>query len=148
MSFFYLQKPDNFNKKFDVVICFMEVDGKILFLKRNDFKNLSNKWAVPGGEVEKGEFLKESLKRELKEELTIFNFDDNAIKYISSLYVRKKEADFQLHIFHWYLKSMPNIVLDPNEHEKYQWQPKDKILELDLLEGQIEAYKLIYPRSL
>ena len=55
-------------------MCFIEDDkGRILFQKR--VKNDRPGYTLPGGHVEKGETLTDSVKREIKEEtgLTIFN---------------------------------------------------------------------------
>ena len=44
-------KLENFNKKFDVVSVFIEHDGEILLLHRQDHKPQGNTWAMPAGKV-------------------------------------------------------------------------------------------------
>lgn len=47
--------------------------GKILMIKRDNNPKISNpnKWAVPGGRVEKGESFNQALERELQEEINV-----------------------------------------------------------------------------
>ena len=60
------------NNKLQVVGAVLVKNNKILLPKRSaNLKKMPNKYEFPGGKVEKGESLKEGLKRELKEELNI-----------------------------------------------------------------------------
>lgn len=60
------------NNKLQVVGAVLIKNHKILLPKRSsNLKKMPNKYEFPGGKVEKGESLKEGLKRELKEELNI-----------------------------------------------------------------------------
>jgi 8-oxo-dGTP diphosphatase len=60
------------NNKLQVVGAVLIKNHKILLPKRSaNLKKMPNKYEFPGGKVEKGESLKEGLKRELKEELSI-----------------------------------------------------------------------------
>lgn len=47
--------------------------GKILMIKRDNKPTIPNpdKWAIPGGGVEKGETFNQALERELKEEINV-----------------------------------------------------------------------------
>ena len=47
-------------------------DGKILLLKRHPKSRTDpEKWELPGGKVEKGEFFTDALVREIKEETNL-----------------------------------------------------------------------------
>ena len=46
-------------------------DGRVLLQQRPEGKNMAGLWEFPGGKVEPGERLEQSLIRELKEELDI-----------------------------------------------------------------------------
>ena len=46
-------------------------DGRVLVQQRPEGKNMAGLWEFPGGKVEPGERLEQSLIRELKEELDI-----------------------------------------------------------------------------
>ena len=65
----YKERPKNFNPKFDVISCFVEYDGEILLLHRQDHKPEGNTWGVPAGKVDKGESLLEAMTREIQEEI-------------------------------------------------------------------------------
>lgn len=61
-------------------------DGRILIARKKKGKSLEGYWEFPGGKVEKGEKLEESLVRELKEEMDIDikvneYFDENIHTY-------------------------------------------------------------------
>ncbi|MGG7160083.1 (deoxy)nucleoside triphosphate pyrophosphohydrolase [Clostridium baratii] len=55
----------------DVVAAILNKDNKILIAKRKQEKSQGGLWEFPGGKVEKGEEPKESLIRELIEEMEI-----------------------------------------------------------------------------
>ena len=65
-------------KLLNVVSAVLIKDNKILLPKRSsNLKNMPNKYEFPGGKVEENETLKEALKRELYEELSIdVNIED------------------------------------------------------------------------
>lgn len=59
-------------KQVDVIALLLYKNGKILVEKRKlERRNDPGKNVIPGGHVEKGEFLKKACQRELKEELGI-----------------------------------------------------------------------------
>ena len=47
--------PEHFAPRFEVVSCFVEHDGEILLLHRNEGKSEGGKWGMPGGKIEAGE---------------------------------------------------------------------------------------------
>ena len=76
-------------------------NNKILLPKRSaNLKKMPNMYEFPGGKIEKGETLKEGLKRELQEELSIdvdiediIEFPNNILeteKFILTIYIIKK----------------------------------------------------------
>ena len=60
-------------KHIEVVAGVIEHDGKILCMERDQGKYdyVSFKWEFPGGKIEEGETLEQTLIRELHEELEI-----------------------------------------------------------------------------
>ena len=55
-----------------VVACaLVDIDGRVLVVKRPPGKPMAGLWEFPGGKVEKGERLEQALIRELKEEISI-----------------------------------------------------------------------------
>ncbi len=49
----------------------VDVDGRVLLQQRPEGKTMAGLWEFPGGKVEAGESLEQSLIRELREELDI-----------------------------------------------------------------------------
>jgi 8-oxo-dGTP pyrophosphatase MutT (NUDIX family) len=143
MSEFYLEKPLDFDTQVEVSTVFMEYEGKILFLNRTQRELSLEAWAIPGGKLEKGETPLEGLTREISEELNL-NADPHKIHYIRSVYISLPKVKYQLHLFRWILASIPTVKLNPLEHHDYLWQPINSVKDLSLLEGQLEAFRLIY----
>ena len=55
-----------------VVACaLVDIDGRVLVVKRPPGKPMAGLWEFPGGKVEKGERPEQALIRELKEEISI-----------------------------------------------------------------------------
>ena len=146
MPKFYVSKPDDFNDEVKVSTVFIEADGKILFLLRKKCKLSPNTWGVPGGKIEKDETPVEALLRELWEEIKLQSSPKD-ITFIQSLYVHHPKMNYELYLFRWILSSMPVVTLDHREHTDYIWQPINKVSELPLLEGQLEAFLYVYPSN-
>ena len=89
--------------------------------KRNNYK-----WAIPGGHVLSGETPEVALKRELKEELGINDFDYKKIETI--------KFPYNSYIFNvFYSETTINsdsLVLQPNEVIQVKWYSKEEIIEL------------------
>ncbi len=115
----------------EVSAAIIKKDGKILIAQRGRNKSQALKWEFPGGKVELNETAKESLKREIKEELnidievkevfgeTIFEYPNGSIKLIS---------------FHAEWISGDLKVL---EHEKIEWVTIDKLKDYDFAPADI-----------
>ena len=103
---------------------------KDLFLavKRNESDDLfPGAWEFPGGHLEKGETLKEGLKRELKEEI---GFTEEFEPIITNYYDKIKEKNGEL-IHHLEIDFIINVdsskinINLSNEHYDYKWVTKD-----------------------
>jgi 8-oxo-dGTP diphosphatase len=85
------------NNKLQVVGAVLIKKNKVLLPKRSaNLKKMPNKYEFPGGKVEKGESLKEGLKRELKEELSIDVDVEDIIDFPKNVLTTEK---FDLTIF-------------------------------------------------
>jgi len=96
-------------------------------------------WEFPGGKVEHGETKRQSLSRELKEELNITVSID---KYVM---VRKYRYDgLTIHLYAYictYLRGDIRIT----EHQSFKVMRMDELLNLNFLEGNKKIIKrLIY----
>jgi 8-oxo-dGTP diphosphatase len=143
MSEFHLKRPKNFYAKVEVSTVFMQCTKKLLLLQRASHKISPNKWAVPGGKLEKNETPLEGLVREIEEELQL-SPSREVLKYKKSFYVRHSLIEYQLHIFQWLLDAVPPIIINSEEHQDFIWQPMIKFNNLPLIEGQLEAFHFLY----
>ena len=140
----YLTKPKNFKSKYNVVSCFLEYNGEILLLHRPAHKNQGGKWGVPAGKIEAGETPLQAIIRELKEETSYIVAEEKKLLYFGKVYVRHPEHDFVYHIFHLPLGDKPKIILDPKEHQNFQWVTPKESLKIDMVTDQDTCVKLFY----
>ncbi len=105
----------------EVSAAIIKKEGKVLIAQRNRNKSQGLKWEFPGGKVEADETAKESLVREIKEELNI------------DIEVREK---FGENIFEYPAGSIKLIAFNAKwvsgdlkilEHEKVEWVTIDKL---------------------
>src|SRR3989344_7581127 len=85
INMFFTQKPENFQKEMDVVGCYVNYNGKLLFLLRHPSKIEGDTWCVPGGKVDKGETLVSAAVRELQEESGIVA-QENLLTHFQTVY--------------------------------------------------------------
>lgn len=134
---------ENFNKKFDVVSAFIEHEGEILMLHRQDHKPQGNTWGMPAGKVSAGEDMLDALIREIEEETGVKTKHEN-YKYFEGYYVRYPDYDLFFHVYHLPIAEKPVIILEPNEHKDYKWiKPKDA-LNLNLIQDEDACIKYFF----
>lgn len=126
------EKPENFNKRLDVVGCFVEYDDKFLILHRHPHKASGDTWGLPAGKKEKDESIEQALLREVAEETGI-KLEQSKLKHIDSLYVRDGDFDVEWHQFSVKLTSEPAVKLSPSEHSEYRWVSPEEALQLPLI---------------
>ncbi len=99
-----------------------------LVVKRNENDNLyPGSWEFPGGHLEKGETLKDGLKRELEEEIGFtVNFNPIITHYFDELKERNNELihDLELDFIINVDSSKMDIKLS-DEHSDYKWVTRD-----------------------
>ena len=101
---------------------------KLLVVKRSENDDLyPGAWEFPGGHLEKGETLKEGLKRELFEEI---GFNDNFEPIITHYYDKVKEKNGELvHDLEIdFIVNVDSSTLEiklSGEHCDYAWVTKD-----------------------
>ena len=113
------------------VLCYIEKDNSYLMLFRNKKKQDINKgkWIGIGGHLEKNEAKEEALLREIKEEtgLTLNSF----IYRGEILFINN---DFKEIMYLYTSSDYSGEIIECDEGELH-WIEKDKILELNLWEG-------------
>lgn len=138
----FLEKPDNFTPKFDVVSCFVEHDGKILLLHRAPHKPQGGTWCVPAGKVDAGEDLHSAMLRELQEETGIIPVHN--LDYFAATYVRYPEYDYVYHMYFVTLEQKPDVAIDTKDHVDFQWITPEEALTINLIEDEDTCIKLFY----
>lgn len=76
-------------------------------------------WDIPGGTVEEGERVEDSLLREVREETNLTVIPVKPIFVYSNLSQLPKRQTIQIVYSCTYLGG--NIVLEPREHDEYRW---------------------------
>ena len=93
---------------------------KFLILKRTEEEN--DLWEIPGGRMEYGETLEETLVREVMEET---NLTVEPGKIITSWDLMQEHRQISGVIF--MCRNMSGEIKLSNEHKDYQWITKDKL---------------------
>jgi len=114
-------------KKVEVVAAVIEHEGKILAVRRSVSKlpYISEKWEFPGGKMEAGETEKQTIIREIKEELHMDILPKDKLLTVEHTY-----PDFHL-TMHTYLCETETSNPTLTEHTAYKWLALE---ELDILD--------------
>ena len=91
-------------------------DGEKIFATMRGYGDFKGLWEFPGGKIEAGEAEKDTVKRELKEEL---NLD---VK-VGGLFAKTtfEYPDFVITLSVYECEMLSSFVL--KEHESYRWMP-------------------------
>ena len=113
------------------VLCYLKKDNQYLFMLRNKEKNDLNegKWIGIGGHIEPGETKEEALIREVKEET---GFTINSFSYRGEILFINNDYQEIMYIFT--SDDFAGEMIECDEGE-LSWIDKDKILDLNLWEG-------------
>ena len=105
-------------------------DGKVLLLKRAEKEIANNsKYDLPGGGIEKRETVKESLQRELVEELGLDNVEIGAVIRVSEYPQGHEKLDSLKALRFLAYYNGGEIKLNPREHDSYEWLSFDEAIE-------------------
>lgn len=140
----YSVKPKNFKSKFDIVSCFLEYNGKILLLHRQEHKPQGDAWGVPAGKVDVGETPHQAIVRELKEETSYVVAEEKKLLYFGKVYVRYPTYDFIYNIFHLPEEWEPRIIINPKEHKAFEWVSPTAAFEMSLMPDLGDCIRLFY----
>lgn len=139
----YSEKPADFKPRFEVASCFLEHDGRILLLLRQDHKPQGNTWSLPAGKVENGESPISAIAREMREE-TGYSAPVEAFTHAHTVFVTHDGYSFPYHMFHHVLSSIPEITLEDSAHKEYRWVTPEEALSLPLMPDEDECIRLFY----
>lgn len=135
--------PDGFNPKFEVVSCFVEHNGEILLLHRQNHKPQGDTWGVPAGKIDVNEKISDAILREIKEE-TGFEISSSKISYYGKVYVRYPTYDFVYHTFYTKLSVKLIAQINLQEHKEFRWESPKNALNLPLIQDLDSCIKIFY----
>lgn len=117
----------NQKKKIEVVAAVIMHNQKILCVQRseNKYAYISKKFEFPGGKMEEGETKKQTIIREIKEEL---NMDIIPIKELNT--VEHEYPDFNLKM-HSFISECLSTEVFLSEHIDYKWLSVSELETLD-----------------
>ncbi len=141
----YLEPTAHFNPSREIAAVYIEFEGQILLLHRQNNISEGNKWAPPAGHVEKGETPIEAAIRELEEE-TGYDISNQTIENFKPIYIEYNEQNhYVFHMFRTNLSLDPGAVkIDFEEHKGFTWVTPEDALKMNLLKDEDTCIKLIY----
>lgn len=142
----YTKKPEHFNSDWEVVGCFVECNGSLLLLQRQDGKSESGLYGLVGGKVESDDAdIYDAMIRELYEE-TGLDSNKRMLRFFQTVYVENFNYKATFHLFELILEIKPNIVISYAEHMGYTWASIDTIHYLPLMEDLVPCIALKYDK--
>ena len=139
----FLIAPEQFNPRFEVVSCFLEHDGEILLLQRQDHKPEGGTWGVPAGKMNEGETPNLAIMREMFQEVGL-SVSEEEMSYFQRVFVRYPSYDFIYHIYHLQLRNKPIVKINPEEHKAFKWVSPANALEINLILDLDACIKMFY----
>ncbi|MEO1784847.1 NUDIX hydrolase [Thermodesulfobium sp. 4217-1] len=113
-------------------------DGKILLVKRKSPPSIG-RWSLPGGVVEKGESLKDAVKREFFEETSLSVEVVKLLTVYEKIEVQEDKVGYH-YVILLYLLEYINGSLKANDDAKdASFFSRDEIMGLNLTDGLIEV---------
>ncbi len=121
------------------VVCsaFIEKNGKFLIIFCPRFKA----WRVPGGRVEWGERLEETLIREMREETGIIFKNPKFLEWgqDQQFYVKETLETSRLLMF-FHVKTNKSPTLNPDVAKEFNWLTFTELKQLDHKEGALSDF--------
>ncbi len=139
----YTERPSGFKPVVEVSACFLQKDGKFLFLHRQDNKSQGNTWGIPGGKVEKQETPLNAVVRELREETGI-SLHPEAVTHIKTVYITN-DVSYVYHMYEAAYSGSSAITIDPTEHKDYVWVSLAEALKMELMDDEAPCIEIAYP---
>ncbi|MBA2175628.1 8-oxo-dGTP diphosphatase [Halobacillus locisalis] len=114
-----------------VANCILKMDDKVLLLK----KPRRGWYVAPGGKMEAGENVKDSVVREFEEE-TGLAIENPELRGSFTFIMREDEKTVQeWMMFTFYTTSCSGDLLDESEEGELEWVPVQEVLDKPMAEG-------------
>lgn len=125
-------------KQVDVVgAVIVNKQGNILCALRSENMTLGGMWEFPGGKIESGETHQETLVREIHEELScVINVGDFVAECLHEY------PTVKVHLYTYYA-TIASGTPSPQEHDKFEWLPVDRLNELNWAPADIPTVEKI-----
>ncbi|EKE25991.1 MAG: hypothetical protein ACD_4C00481G0006 [uncultured bacterium (gcode 4)] len=139
----YLEKPEIFNPKFEIVSSFCEFNNEFILLLRQDHKPEPNTLWVPAWKIDEWEDSLQAIKREIKEETWII-LEDKDINFYKKIFVKYPTYDFIYYMFYVNFLERPEVIINQKEHKEFIWTNPIDSLQLNLIWWLNECIRLFY----
>lgn len=127
------EPPVGFNPEIQAAGCFIEAEGRLLYLKRASSRPWGNTWCIPGGKIEAEETPLLGVIRETWEETGI-KINAAELESIGKLYIRLGGRDSIFHMFYHPFATAPVPTLN-GEHTDFQWISPIEAASFPLIPG-------------
>lgn len=135
--------PKNFKPKFEAVGIFIQCNGEIVLLHRQNHKPQGNTWGIPSGKVNTGEHPKTTVLRETKEETGLAIYG-GAVKFFKTVFVKSVDYEFIYHLYCVTLNNKSSIKINNSEHKAAKWILPFDALNLPFIEDLDGCIKLFF----
>ena len=128
----------------DVVTAFLEFDGQILILRRNNsVKTMKEKWGAVSGYLENNDPLRQAII-EINEETGL---DNSKIQLVRSgdvlLAIDPENPDTSYNIHPYLFQSKSRKVILSREHDRFKWITMNELWRYDTVPKLKEAYESV-----
>jgi 8-oxo-dGTP diphosphatase len=128
----------------DVVTAFLEFDGQILILRRNNsVKTMKEKWGAVSGYLENNDPLRQAII-EINEETGL---DNSKIQLVRSgdvlLAIDPENPDTSYNIHPYLFQSKSRKVVLSREHDRFKWITMNELWRYDTVPKLKEAYESV-----
>lgn len=112
--------------------------GEVFLMKSHKWKN---KYVIPGGHIELGEKIEDSLKREIKEETGLAIYDIEFLMFQEFIFDNIFWKNRHFIFFDFAAKTKSKKVVLNSEGQEYIWVTPQKALKLPVESYTIKAIK-------
>ena len=145
-SIVYHTPPLHFHPTMEVSALYIEYEGRVLLLHRQDDRSEGNCWGVPAGKLKPYETPLECVLRETREE-TGCDFSGQRVDFVATVYIELDEAHHIVyHLFRaaW-IQDPATVAIRFCEHKGFTWVTLAQASKLSLMQDEDVCLKLAYP---